>query len=320
LGWASKPQMDRRPPVAEHLLLTQRDYTRPAYQGPAGHLVLTAKPGALRPGLPLGIPGLGLASCGPLAHAQKVSFRQHILLWGWTGGYFCPGSRWLSMPPMRYPAPVIPAWPSLPPGASPTHGMWPAHRAGLAVSRGLKFAHRHTLETAPGRRGWLYSSSSPPWPGPLAFTPFTPRPLTRVAASDLIYQNLPGPMNVRLQTSSGPDQPNPCLSPMGRRSSPARLIRHLCLELRGELDELFLAHVLSLLGRTAVAPAPNRAALSTSAFPACREAQPNRWPRPASRPTSAPPRLSPLPCLSRWPFRAGVPFTSTSWRPTSPAA
>jgi YYY domain-containing protein len=140
-------------------------------------------------GLPLGI----LAWAGFLWMGWRIlkgEWRKHILLWSWTALYF----GWQSLqynPNMRYQLPIYPllammaAWAVYEWAGRPLAGLrrlnWRAILAGTAgcIVLVLTFA-------------WAY-----------AFSRIYLRPETRVAASEWIYQNVPGPINLQIQTPAG---------------------------------------------------------------------------------------------------------------------
>ena len=115
--------------------------------------------------------------------------RQHILIWAWTALYFT----WQSFqfnPTMRYQLPIYPllvifaAWAVVAlyaRGAQSLRGRW-LRPAALIIGGGVLAA------TA------IYA---------LAFASIYTRPITRVDASRWIYQNVPGPLNLHIQTEAG---------------------------------------------------------------------------------------------------------------------
>lgn len=149
-------------------------------------------------GLPLGILAwLGFLCMG--ARIVKGELR-HALLWGWTAIYF----GWQSLvfnPTMRYQLPIYPLlcmmagwlliflW-----QARPSHlsRRWQAAIPWASVILGCTVL---VLTAA-----WAF-----------AFSRIYTRPVTRVAASRWIYQNLPAAINLHIQTQAGPiyQQPVP---------------------------------------------------------------------------------------------------------------
>ena len=143
-------------------------------------------------GLPLGI----LAWAGFLWMGWcmlKGEWRQHILLWSWTAIYFT----WQSLqynPTMRY---QLPSYPLL--------AMMAAWLVGWLWDKGRQVA-------AKGRRSVILRLSSVvlgmvvlaltgAWA--YAFTRIYVCPEPRIAASNWIYQNVPGPINLQVQTAGG---------------------------------------------------------------------------------------------------------------------
>ena len=140
-------------------------------------------------GLPLGI----LAWAGFLWMGWRIlkgEWRQHLLLWSWTGLYFV----WQSLqynPNMRYQLPIYPLLAMM---AAWAVFDWTRPRP-LSLQR---FNVRVILAALVGVAvlvltfGWAY-----------AFSRIYLRPETRVAASRWIYQNVPGPINLQIKTASG---------------------------------------------------------------------------------------------------------------------
>lgn len=139
-------------------------------------------------GLPLGI----LAWAGFLWAGWKMlrgEWQRHLLLWSWTAFYF----GWQSLafnPTMRYQLPVYPtlaifaAWAII---ELYDHGL-----PGKLARWGKPFA----LGV-----GGLVVLLTAIWA--VAFTRIYTRPFTRVDASRWIYQNIPGPINVAIETETG---------------------------------------------------------------------------------------------------------------------
>ena len=147
-------------------------------------------------GLPLGM----LATVGYLWMGWKIirgRWREYSLIWVWTGAYFL----WQGLSftrAMRYEIPIYPllviiaAWIVF--MMSDAAPKWSERLPGglarvnwikvisLAVGAGVMLASF----------GWAF-----------AFTRIYDRPMTRVAASEWIYQNVPGPVNLHIQTPQG---------------------------------------------------------------------------------------------------------------------
>ena len=138
-------------------------------------------------GLPLGVAAwLGWA----WAAVQMIrgQWQKHALLVLWTGGFFIWQSIGLTQA-MRY---LIPIYPTLALLAS--WGLWEAWelRDHLAGNR------KRLIEVATIVTSGFVIISSLLWA--LAFTSIYRQPLTRVAASRWIYQNIPGAINLVVQT------------------------------------------------------------------------------------------------------------------------
>lgn len=139
-------------------------------------------------GLPLGL----LAATGILWATWRMmrgEWRRHILIAGWTGLYFI----WQSLqsnPTMRYQLPIYPmlaifaAWAVI--------RLWDLR---LTIRRPKLAAF-----TAPAVGAVVLLATAA---YAIAFSQIYVRPITRVAASRWIYQNIPGPINLHLQNEQG---------------------------------------------------------------------------------------------------------------------
>jgi YYY domain-containing protein len=147
-------------------------------------------------GLPLGI----LAWAGFLWAGWRIwkgDWRNHILPWGWVAFYFT----WQSLqfnPTMRYQYPIYPflaifaAW-----------ALVAIYERGRGASwndgqRGRRPSWGRVLALIAGASVLLVTFAYA-----VAFTRIYTSPFTRVEASYWIYQNLPGPLNLRIQTGEG---------------------------------------------------------------------------------------------------------------------
>ena len=130
-------------------------------------------------------------------------WREHLLLWGWTGGYFIwQSTQW--NPTMRYQLPIYPllalfaAWfifngpRALWFGSFKKPGEILKFRLPVFGSiANLIYFLLGTIVLA-GTFAWAY-----------AFTRIYTRDHTRVQATDWIYQNVPGPYNMKIQQADG---------------------------------------------------------------------------------------------------------------------
>ena len=140
-------------------------------------------------GLPLGL----LVTAGFLWMGYRMlrgEWQKHILLWGWAAIYLAWQSSQFN-PTMRY---LLPAYPLLAIFAAwlvfytwdrageqiRSRGLW---RAVAAVTAGMVFL---------ASLAYAY-----------AFTQIHTEPFTRAEASRWIYQNIPGPINLQIQTEEG---------------------------------------------------------------------------------------------------------------------
>ncbi len=143
-------------------------------------------------GLPLGI----LAWSGFLWMAWRMlrgEWLNHFLLWSWTAGYFI----WQSLqynPTMRYQLPIYPLLAMM--AAWLVFWLWDKGKA--AIDRPRLAAVLRPVSVIVGvvvlalTAGWAY-----------AFLSVYTRPETRVAASNWIFQNVAGPINLHIQTDDG---------------------------------------------------------------------------------------------------------------------
>jgi YYY domain-containing protein len=151
-------------------------------------------------GLPLGI----LAWAGFLLMGWRIYKREwrHALLWGWTALYFL----WQSLqfnPTMRYQLPIYPllcmmaAW-------------FVFELAGLNVGTFKRFNARMLLA---GLVGIIVVALTAAWA--FAFHSIYLRDEPRIAASNWIFQNVPGPINVHIDTGRDGTYNQPLPFPTG---------------------------------------------------------------------------------------------------------
>ena len=189
-------------------------------------------------GLPLGI----LAWAGFLAAGWRIlkgEWQRHALIWGWTAAYFI----WQSMafnPTMRYQLPIYPTLEIL--------AAWVVfylydQREQLASS-----CLSSSWRSLPWNKilavliGVIVLAGTTLWA--VAFTGIYLRPFTRVAGSRWIYQNVPGPINLHVQTGDGmKNQPVPVPYQYTLRPDLPFLTSFIANQ-SGSLDEIYLGHVL----------------------------------------------------------------------------
>ncbi len=150
-------------------------------------------------GIPLGI----LAWAGFLVMAWRI-FKgeyKHILLWSWTALFFV----WQSLafnPTMRYQLPIYPLLCMM-------AGWVVFELPGLFTSRKTYYVLRNTLLVI----GGIVLILTAAWA--FAFTRIYTRPVTRVAATYWIYQNVPAAINLHIQTADGTVYQQPLTFPTG---------------------------------------------------------------------------------------------------------
>jgi YYY domain-containing protein len=155
----------------------------------------------------MGLP-LGLLSWAGFLWAGwgifKGAWREHALLWGWTAIYFT----WQSLvfnPSMRYQLLVYPtlaifaAW-AVVRLYDRGRGPWREGRE-QASGGGAQFLTGRLARVLALSLGGLVLLATAAYA--FAFTSIYTRPFTRVAASRWIYQNVPGPLNLQIQTAEG---------------------------------------------------------------------------------------------------------------------
>ncbi|MBI1792582.1 MAG: glycosyltransferase family 39 protein [Chloroflexi bacterium] len=198
-------------------------------------------------GLPLGI----LAWTGFLAMAWRIlkGERKHILLWGWTALYF----GWQSLafnPTMRYQLPIYPLLAMM--AGWLVIYLWDEGKKRKGQKWSLLFALSSVLIGATVLAltlGWAY-----------AFTRIYTRPVTRLAATRWIYQNVPGPINLRIKTADGTIYQQPLTFPAGGSiQNTAPYILSFTANASGTLTDVFFPHVTAV---GAAAPQTLSASLS----------------------------------------------------------
>ncbi|WP_298003503.1 DUF2298 domain-containing protein [uncultured Anaerolinea sp.] len=117
----------------------------------------------------------------------KGEWRKHLLLWGWTGIYFIWQSS-SATPSMRYLMPIYPTMSII--ASWGIFSLWEYFKSKPLPLRGFK--------TLVAGLGGLVVISTFLWA--VAFIQIYRSPFTRVEASRWIYQNVPGPINLQIQT------------------------------------------------------------------------------------------------------------------------
>lgn len=181
-------------------------------------------------GLPLGI----LAWTGFLYMAWRIlkGERQHILLWGWTALYF----GWQSLqfnPTMRYQLPIYPLLSMM--------------AAWVVFEFPKQFKLRNTyyvIRNFAFVLGGIVLIATAVWA--FAFLSVYTRPETRMAASRWIYQNVPGAVNLEIQTSDGSVYNQPLSVPTGVTLAPDAPNSFTFIAQRdGIVNQILLEHVLN---------------------------------------------------------------------------
>ncbi len=145
-------------------------------------------------GLPLGI----LAWVGFIWMGLRIlrgEWKTHLLLWLWTGAYFA----WQALSftrTMRYQIPVYPTLAII--AAWAIFALWDCR---LKVKLRLPGSLAQNWSKVALLLGIVVLGSTFAWA--FAFTRIYTRPMTRVEATRWIYQNVPGPINLHIQTETG---------------------------------------------------------------------------------------------------------------------
>ncbi|MGB9591903.1 MAG: hypothetical protein ACPL1K_05240, partial [Candidatus Kryptoniota bacterium] len=210
-------------------------------------------------GLPLGILAMG----GLILMGWRIfrgDWHKHTILWGWTAFYFA----WQSLQPnptMRY---QLPSYPGLAIMAAWAL-IWLAQssRSSHPISNEPQLDNPERSPQRPNLRNRLRTIWQPRWVIPgvwvigalillltaawaFAFTRIYTRPVTRVAATRWIYQNVPGPINIPIQTPADTyNQPLPFPYDQSITSTnPYRTIFEA--HASGTIQQIILGHALDI--------------------------------------------------------------------------
>jgi hypothetical protein len=184
-------------------------------------------------GLPLGI----LAWAGFLWMGWRMlkgEWRQHILLWSWTAIYFI----WQSLQynaTMRYQLPIYPLLAMM--AAWGVVWLWDQGKRTLEKGR---WSIVYRLSSLLVGVTVLALTSAYAY----AFSRIYVRPETRIAASNWVYQNIPGPINLQVKTAGGAILQQPLPFSTGtviQSGSPYQTV--FVSQSEGVLTSILLAHV-----------------------------------------------------------------------------
>ena len=141
-------------------------------------------------GLPFGLAAFG----GFLLMGWRIftaNWRKHVMLWGWTGLFFAwQASNWVRA--MRYQVLIYPMF-----AIMAAWGIFAVWEKGKLVSRPRR---SKILKIAAATAGVIVVAGTLLYG--YAFTRIYNRTMTRVAASEWIYQNIPGAINVKIDTGT----------------------------------------------------------------------------------------------------------------------
>lgn len=201
-------------------------------------------------GLPLGV----LAWAGFIVMGWRTIVRgelRHGLLWGWCAFYFA----WQSLqfnPTMRYQLPVYPLLAMMAAWFIFEMAGWRARAFRL---RGFAYALGAMVLLATGI--WAF-----------AFQSIYTRDEPRVAASRWIYQNVPGPINLRVVTGQGKVYNQPIAFPPGRVIVPEEPFETPFTAVStGEMSEVLLGHASDPSYSSGTGHGPQSLSLTVAALP-----------------------------------------------------
>ena len=210
-------------------------------------------------GLPLGmLAWAGFLWAGWRMLADKggkyLELRRHALLWSWTAIYFI----WQSLafnPTMRYQFPIYPAlaifagWAVVQLWVQGSRLRVEGFQSDNSLENGLSLRQSplsNFLRVAAVFTGVVVFLATLAWTW--AFSRIYVRPITRIDASRWIYQNVPGPINLRLQTEQSTIN-QPLSFPEAFAITHFQpYVMHFSPQEDGKLTGIFLAHVLDLDG------------------------------------------------------------------------
>jgi YYY domain-containing protein len=178
---------------------------------------------------------------------QKNAWQRHILLWGWTAFYFT----WQSLqfnPTMRYQLPIYPALAIF--AAWAIVAVYDRWRLGFRSYQSPTQTSKTRLQkTAVGLLILFLSVgvvvSTVAWA--YGFSQIYSRPITRVAASRWIYQNIPGPINLQISTLNGGEFNQPLAFPYNFTVLPnSPYFTSFAPKVSGEIIEIVFPHIVDI--------------------------------------------------------------------------
>jgi YYY domain-containing protein len=204
-------------------------------------------------GLPLGI----LAWAGFLWMGWRMlrgEWHKHILLWSWTAIYFI----WQSLqynPNMRYQLPIYPLLAMM--------AAWAVYDWARPRLSGLKRLNWRAILA--GTAGVVVLVLTFCWA--YAFSRIYLRPETRIAASQWIFQNVPGPIDLQIKTPAGTPYEQPLPFQAGsvvQANAPYQLA--FTPQVDGTLDQILLPHVTNHILRVTFLQNPSAPQTVASGF------------------------------------------------------
>jgi YYY domain-containing protein len=186
-------------------------------------------------GLPLGI----LAWAGFLLMGWRIIKGEwkHLLLWGWTAFYFL----WQSFqfnPTMRYQLPIYPLM-----GMMAAWAIFPSQNAEVKMQKSKFHILHSAFRILMPFIGALVLISTAIWA--FAFQSIYLRPESRMAASRWLFQNAPGPVNLKIETAGSGVYNQPLPVATGTLISPGTpLTLPFSPKYSGQVSEVMLGHAM----------------------------------------------------------------------------
>jgi YYY domain-containing protein len=172
----------------------------------------------------------------------KGEWKEHLLLWAWTGGYFIwQSTQW--NPTMRYEMPIYPLL-----ALTAAWFIFNGPRSLKPKARGEEDGTRRPNYLVLGAYSVLalvVLASTFAWT--YAFTRIYTRDHSRVQATRWIYQNVPGPYNLKIRQADGSTFTQPVSISPGYVFQPAvPYDAQFTARVDGELTEIFIAHAANV--------------------------------------------------------------------------
>jgi YYY domain-containing protein len=191
----------------------------------------------------LGWPLAILALLGLLYMGWRMltgEWKEHILLWGWTVAYFVwQSTQW--NPTMRYQLPIYPLLALMAAWFIFNGPRFLKSRSAAPLPDGVKPAPSMIVRGAYFGLAALVLAATFAWA--FAFTRIYTREHSRVQATHWIYQNVPGPYNLKIQQADGTTYTQPMSMPQGSvLNQAAPYDQQFTAFASGNLTGIYIAH------------------------------------------------------------------------------